>query len=247
MLTDSRPATERHGAQGKAAVGGREENFFHRCYYTRMRWLDRLERPLGFLAIPQFPLFIAAANGIIYFMAQAQPAFVGKLVLDPELVRAGEWWRIFSFLFVPPQMNPLFLVFWLLLLYQYATALENAWGEFHFFIFYLLGAAATVLAALLVLHEPLGNVSLNTSLFLAFATLYPDVELLIFFILPIKVKYLAWFVWLTIALSFVLGSFATRVALGAALANYGLFFGEDLWKAAQLRWEVYKNRRRFKP
>jgi hypothetical protein len=212
-----------------------------------MKWLNYLERRIGFLSIPQFPLFIAAANGIIYFMSQAQPAFVERLILDPVAVRAGEWWRVLTFLFVPPQMNPLFLVFWLLLLYQYAMALENAWGEFHFFIFYLLGAAATVLSALLVLHEPLGNVPLNTTLFLAFATLYPDVELLIFFVLPIKVKYLAWFVWLTIAASFVLGSFTTRVALGASLANYGLFFGADIWRAAQLKWEVYQNRRRFKP
>jgi membrane associated rhomboid family serine protease len=212
-----------------------------------MRWLDYLERRIGFLSIPQFPLFIAAANGIIYFMSQAQPVFVERLILDPVAVRAGEWWRVITFLFVPPQMNPLFLVFWLLLLYQYATALENAWGEFHFFIYYLLGAAATVLAALLVLQEPLGNVPLNTSLFLAFATLYPDVELLLFFFLPVKVKYLAWFVWLTIALSFILGSFVTRVALAAALANYALFFGDDIWKAARLRWEVYRNRRRFRP
>src|SRR5713226_1799983 len=153
-------------------------------------------------------------------MSQAQPVFVERLILDPAAIRAGQWWRAVTFLFVPPPMNPFFLVFWLLLIYQFAQALENAWGEFRFFVFYLIGAAATVLAALLVLHEPLGNVSLNTSLFLAFATLYPDVELLIFFILPIKVKYLAWFVWVTIALSFVLGSFATRVALGAALANY---------------------------
>jgi len=211
-----------------------------------MRWLDYLERRIGFLSISQFPLFIAAANGIIYFMGQAQPVFVERLILDPVAVRAGEWWRVLTFLFVPPQMSPLFLVFWLLLLYQYAMALENAWGEFRFFIFYLLGAAATVLAALLVLHEPLGNVPLNTTLFLAFATLYPDVELLIFFILPIKVKYLAWIVWLTIAVSFVLGSFTTRVALGASLTNYGLFFGADIWRAAQLRWEVYQNRRRFK-
>jgi len=212
-----------------------------------MKWLDYLQRRVGFLSIPQFPLFIASANGLIYLLSQAQPVFVERLILDPSAVRAGEWWRIFTFLFVPPQMNPLFLVFWLLLLYQYALALENAWGEFHFFIFYLLGAAATVLAALLVLHEPLGNVPLNTTLFLAFATLYPDVELLIFFVLPIKVRYLAWFVWLTIAVSFVLGSFTTRVALGASLANYGLFFGADIWRAVQLRWEVYQNRRRFRP
>jgi membrane associated rhomboid family serine protease len=212
-----------------------------------MRWLDRLERHFQWLTIPQFPLFIATANGLIYLMSQAQPAFVERLILDPGAVRAGEWWRVVTFLFVPPPMNPFFLVFWLLLIYQFAQALENAWGEFRFFLFYLIGAAVTVAAALAVLHAPLGNVSLNTTLFLAFATLYPDFELLLFFIIPIKVKYLAYFLWLTTALSFVWGSFGTRVAIGASLANYFLFFGADLWSAARLRWEVYRNRRRFRP
>ncbi len=211
-----------------------------------MKWLSDWERRLEFLVIPQFPLFMAATNGLIYLMSQAQPAFVERLTLDPAMIFAGEWWRVFTFLFVPPPMNPIFLVFWLLLLYQMAQTLEQAWGEFHFFFFYFLGAAVTVLAALFVLHAPLGNLSLNTTLFLAFATLYPDIEFLIFFILPIKVKYLAWIAWLTIGASFLWGSFASRVAIGSSLANYGLFFGPDLWQALRLRWEVYKNRRRFR-
>jgi membrane associated rhomboid family serine protease len=212
-----------------------------------MRWLDRLERHFHWLSIPQFPLFIASANGLIYLLGQAQPSFVDRLILDPSAVRAGEWWRMVTFLFVPPQMNPIFLVFWLLLLYQFAQTLENAWGEFRFFFFYLVGAVATVLAAVAILHEPLGNVSLNTTLFLAFATLFPDFELLLFFILPIKVKYLAWFVWILTFLSFLLGSFGTKVAIVASLANYFLFFGADIWSAVNLRWDVYRNRRRFKP
>jgi hypothetical protein len=214
-----------------------------------MKWLDSLERHFHWLAIPQFPLFIATANGLIYLMALFQPAFVKSLILDPDALRAGDWWRVVTFLFVPPLgMNPIFLVFWLLMIYQIAQALENAWGDFRFFFFYFVGALATVLAAVTILHEPLGNVSLNTTLFLAFATLFPDQEFLIFPLpFAIKVKYLAWLAWIVIALSFALGSFSTRVGIAASLTNYGLFFGEDIWRAAQLRWEVYKNRRRFKP
>jgi membrane associated rhomboid family serine protease len=215
---------------------------------AKVKWLDWMERRFHFLAIPQFPLFIVAANGVIYLMAQVQPNFVERLLLYPDNVRIGEWWRLITFLFVPPlRMNPIFLIFWLLLLYQFSQALENAWGEFRFFIFYLVGAVATALAAFLVLHEPLGNMSLNTTLFLAFATLYPDFELLLFFILPIKVKYLAWFTWFTIIFSFVLGSLSLRVEIAASLANYALFFGEAIWQAARLRWEVYQNRRRMRP
>jgi len=210
-----------------------------------MRWLDRLERHFHGFTIPQFPLFIASANGFIYLLNQAQPVFVERLALDPGWIRQGEWWRVITFLFVPPQMNPIFLVFWLLLLYQFAQALENTWGEFRFFFFYLLGAAATVIASVFILHARLGNVSLNTTLFLAYAALFPDTELLLFFIIPVKIKYLAWLMWGSTALSFFMGSYVTRVAIAASLANFFLFFGGDLWAGLRLRWDVFRNRRRM--
>jgi hypothetical protein len=210
-----------------------------------MRWLDSLERRFGSWTIPHFPLFLVSANGLIYLMGQAEPAFVSRLILDPAAIRAGEFWRTVTFLFVPPMMNPIFLVFWLLLLYQYASALEHAWGEFRFLMFYAVGALATVLTALLVLHEPLGNVPLNTTLFLAFATLFPDFQLLFFFIIPMRVKYLAWGIWILLGGSFLSGSFGTRVAIAASLLNYALFFGQDIWQGFHLRWEVYRNRRRL--
>jgi len=213
-----------------------------------MRWLDSLERRFHWLAIPQFPLFIATANAFIYLMAQFQPIFVERLVLDPGMVlNGGEWWRVVTFLFVPPMnMNPIFLVFWILLLYQYAQALEAAWGEFRFFFFYLIGAIATVIASLFIVHEPIGNESLYITIFLAFATLFPEFELLLFFFIPLKVKYLAWFTWVMIVVTLIIGSSVTRIALAASLLNYILFFGQDLWKAASLRVEVYRNRRRFR-
>lgn len=209
-----------------------------------MNWLDRLERRLDFLVIPQFPLFLATANGICYFMAQAQPAFVGKLYLLPDAIKAGEWWRMFTFLFVPPAMHPLFLVFWLILLYQFAQALESAWGEFRFFFFYLFGAAVTVASSLL-LDAPLSNAWLNSTLFLAFASLFPDFELLLFFFIPIKVRFLAYVTWAMTALAFWRGGLDTRVSIAASLANYLLFFWPSLWRAASLRWQTYRNRKRL--
>ncbi len=210
-----------------------------------MKWLDRLERRFEFITIPQFPLFLATANGICYFMAQAQPAFVEQLYLSPVAIQTGEWWRVLTFLFVPPQMNPFFLIFWLMLLFQFAQALENAWGEFRFFVFYLIGAAATVLASLFIVQAPLSNAWLNSTLFLAFATLFPDFELLFFFIIPMKVKYLAWFTWGVTALAFIRGGLTTQVEILASLANYFLFFSSTLWRTLQLKWHTYRNRKRF--
>jgi membrane associated rhomboid family serine protease len=211
-----------------------------------MRWLDALERRFGQWSIPHFPLFIALANFAIYFLNQFDHRFIYQLNLNPDAIRHGQWWRIVTFLFIPPRVSPIVLVIWLYLLYQYAQALENEWGEFRFCFFYLIGAAATVIAALWIAHASISNMPLNTTLFLAFAALYPEFELLLFFIIPVKVKYLAWFVWLGLLFSFVTGNFVFRVAIGASLFNYFLFFGPTLWQAAALRVEVWKNRRRFR-
>jgi len=210
-----------------------------------MRWIDRLERTFGSWAIPQFPLFITAANGLIYILGILNPGFVYRLLLDPAAIHTGEWWRIITFLFVPPNLNPIYMAFWLYLLYMYASALENEWGEFRFCFFYLAGALATVLGALFITHETLPNVPLNTILFLAFARLFPDFELLLFFFIPVKVKYMAWVVWLVLGWNFLSGGFVTRVAIGTSLFNYALFFGPELWQEAVLKWQVFRNRRRF--
>jgi membrane associated rhomboid family serine protease len=210
-----------------------------------MRWLDALERRFGEWAIPQFPLFIAVAPAAVYFLAQSRPEFITRLTLDPAAIRAGEWWRMLTFLFLPPSQNVLWMLIWLFVTYQFAQALEQAWGAFRFCFFYLFGALVTALAAIFVVNAPLSNAALNTSLFLAFATLYPDVEVLLFFIIPLKVKYLAWVTWAMVLVSFVLGDNVLRVGIAASLVNYLLFFGSQIWHAITLRWDVYRNRRRF--
>ena len=141
-----------------------------------MKWLDSLGTPfsLGLRIFLNFLSFIVRLRAVFIYLMARVPARTlwNRLLLnpaDPILRRAGEWWRVVTFLFVPPMdMNPIFLVFWLLLLYQYAQALEAAWGEFRFFFFYLIGAVATSPsnAPYSSLHEPLGKcASLNTTHF----------------------------------------------------------------------------------
>jgi hypothetical protein len=211
-----------------------------------MKWLDRLERRFGQWAIPQFALFIVVANGLIYLLSMSRPDFMERLLLDPAAIRAGEYWRLVTFLFVPPRMAPLWMVFWLLLLYQFSLALEQEWGEFKFCMFYFIGALATIASALGIVGTTLTNVPLNTTFFLAFATLFPDFELLLFFILPVKVKYLAWITWIAIVFSCITGSATTRVAILASLVNYAIFFGPQIGERLKLKIDVWKNRRRFK-
>lgn len=212
-----------------------------------MNFLDRLERRFGQWSIPQLSLFIVGANAVIYVLSQIRPEFIGQLILDPEAVRQGQIWRLFTFLLVPPPgMSFLWMFFWLLAFYQFSLALEQEWNDFRFLVFYAVGGLSTIFAAMFIVGETLSNLPLNTTLFLAFTTLFPEYELLLFFILPVKVKYLGWFTWCWIAFSFIFGTFASRVAIAAALVNYVLFFGPQIWEGLKLRVEVYRNRKRFR-
>jgi hypothetical protein len=189
-------------------------------------WIDRLERRWGDWSIPNPAVFIVGMNAAIWGLSQVKPGFPALLALEPALIARGEWWRIATFLFLPPSVGPLFMLLWLYLLWLYAQALENEWGEFRFTVFYGIGAVATV-AASLALGVGLSNMTLNSTIFLAFAALYPDFELLLFFILPVRVKWLAWITWALIALSFLTGGWIARAALVSGLLNYAVFFAKD--------------------
>lgn len=212
---------------------------------SRRGWIDRLERRFGDFTIPNLAVFIVAMNAAVYLLAMFRPEFVDQLVLHPALVARGEVWRLFTFLFVPPRLGPIWMFFWLYLFYIYAQALENEWGEFRFNLYYAIGAVCTVLASW-ALGAGLPNIPLNTSLFLAFAALYPDFEILLFFVLPVKVKWLAWLAWAGLAGSLILGPWTSRLAVIAGLVNYAVFFGPAHWEDLQFKRKVRRNRKRFK-
>lgn len=208
-------------------------------------WSRRLERRFGSWAFPQLAVFIVFMNAAIWILSMLKPEFPFLLSLDPAMIRAGQVWRLFTFLFIPPAMSPLWMVFWLLLLYQFAQALEHEWGDFQFNLFYGLGALATI-AVSFWRGLGLSNIILNTSLFLAFATLYPDFELYVFFILPVKVKWIAALTAAFIGWTALVGAADDRWAAAAGLANYAVFFGPGWWGKARQRIEVWRNRRRFR-
>lgn len=207
-----------------------------------MKLPDRLG---PFHGVEGLPLIIAASNAVVYLYDMVRPGLAAYLVLAPGALYAGEYWRLATFLFVPPPMSPLFLFFWLYLLYVYADALETSWGPFRFTLFYAAGALATMAAGLFPAPGAVPNAFLNASLFLAFATLFPDVELLLFFFIPVKVKYLGWATGIWMAWCLGTGDALTRLAVAAALGNYLLFMGPDLWEKGKLRWQVWGNRRRW--
>lgn len=112
-----------------------------------------------------------------------------------SLIRLGEVWRLLTWLVIPESSNAFWFVVEMMFYYFIGSAIESRWGTARFTLFYLSGAALTVLfGCLSALWTPYACIIgsyLNTLLFLAFATLFPDATLRLYFVLPVKAKWLA--------------------------------------------------------
>jgi hypothetical protein len=204
------------------------------AFYRGMALLDRLERALGRWALPGVSLYLVIGQVGIYLLAMLGRMDATLLMLVPELVRHGEAWRLVSFLFLPPNTNFVFIVFAWWMFYLMGNALEAYWGVFRYNVFLLVGYGLTVGLAFLQPIAIVSNQFLAGSVFLAFAYLNPEFEIMLFFILPVKIRWLALFAWASYAFYFVMGSWASRLQIVAAVGNFFLFFGRDLWLSAGL-------------
>lgn len=212
-----------------------------------MKLLDWLERRLSPFAIPHITLLLILGQVVVYVVNMSQQGNGGgaplleNIVLVPNLVMAGQWWRVLTFLIMPPPTNPIFAFFAWYLFYLMGSALENVWGTFRFNVFLLVGWVASVAAAFFFAPAAVaGNEFLYGTVFLAFARFYPDFILNLFFILPVKIKWLALLAWLGYAVAFITGDWPAKGLILAAVLNYILFFWRDHWTAA------HDHRRRLK-
>lgn len=193
-----------------------------------MKFSKQTERKLERFAIPNLTLYLASGQAIALVLGMAQPGFGSILVLSPQHVLAGEWWRLLTFLFSPPAGNPFFALFTLYLFYFMGTALEAHWGRLRYNLYLLIAYAMTVAVAFLFPYSVATNLYIDGSVFLAFAYLYPDYELLLFFVLPVRIKWLALLTWLFYGWQIVTGYWPSRLAVLAAILNFLLFFGADI-------------------
>jgi membrane associated rhomboid family serine protease len=191
--------------------------------------LARLERKLGRFAIPNLTYVIVAGMATVYVLSMLKPEFDRALVLDLEQVKRGQVWRLFTYLFLPPQAQmcglprPLVMLFALYFIWLMGTNLESEWGSFKYNVFWLVGMVGTTVFAVLA-GGGATNEYLGATLFLAFATLFPDYQVLFMFILPVKVKWLGLLSAVGLVVSFLMGGWTQRAAILAATLNYALFF-----------------------
>jgi membrane associated rhomboid family serine protease len=194
-----------------------------------MRLIDYLDRKIGRFAVPNLTIYLIAGQSFFYLMYLTGKLERSATYLSADLILAGEWWRLFTLPFDPPRSTLLFTLFAWYFFYMMGSTLEEHWGAFRYNAYLLLGCIITVAASFLVPGYPVSNAFLAGSIFLAFATLFPDFQILLFFILPVRIKWLALIAWLGYAYQFVFGDWATRLMVLAAIANYLIFFARDIF------------------
>lgn len=195
--------------------------------------IDRFCYSHPYFGISRLMLYIVIGNVLVYFLSAMDSTgmFLNMLTFSPEMVfKHGQIWRLITFIFVP-QSSGLALVLWLYFYYFIGTELENYWGIVKFNVFYFSGVVLTVIYATIVwlITDISYGVSvhyLNLSMFFAFATLYPDMQVLFMFIIPIKIKWLAVLDAALFAMGIIGGSFPMNLLPVVALLNYVVFFGE---------------------
>lgn len=200
-----------------------------------MPLLNKLERLLRPYAVPNVTLLLAIAQVAGFLLLMADENKLEKLTLSGASLMDGEYWRLVTFLFYPCSTNVLFLFFGVYLFYLMGNALEAQWGPFRYNVYLIIAYLATVLGAFLAPHQAATNVLIGSSVFLAFAYLYPDFQLMLFFILPVKIKYLAMFTWIGYVIAFATGETITRVMIVAGVSNFLLFFGRDIVRSGRDR------------
>lgn len=209
------------------------------------RWLDKLEYKFRRLGIENLMIYITGTMLVVYLAENLLRMPVSNLIaLYWPAVMQGQVWRVLTFIFVPPQNTVIWVLFTLYFYYFIGNSLENVWGSTKFTLFYAIGVIGAILAA--VITGVGTNMYLNLSLFLAFAILFPDHQVMLMFVLPVKVKWLGYIDAAFLAFALIIGPWPQRAAVVASLLNLVLFFGDILIDRIQNYRKYGRQRRNFR-
>lgn len=217
-----------------------------------MNWLNKLERKFGRHYIENLMLIITFGCAAFYLSSMVfGTRILSYFTLNPEKILQGQVWRLITFIFVTPSTSILF-VFTIYFYYIAGSSLEYTWGAFKFNVYYIVGILTTIVAAFLGYFLYINGIALyfksdvyfasimmNLSLFLAYAKLFPESEIYMFFVLPIKIKWLGYANWailgLTIIKSIIDFDLVGILFAIAPIINYLLFFLRSNYRDAKIR------------
>lgn len=211
-----------------------------------MKFINKLERKFGRFAIHNLPAIMIGLYAAGYILTLVAPTILNYLTLEPYYIIHGhagfpEIWRVITWVIVPPSSPGIFTIIMLFFYFSIGMTLEKTWGAFRFNLYILSGIVFTVIGAFILyaigvsqgyhyLFTTMTGQSLfstyyiNMSIFLAFALSYPDMHVLLYFIIPIKMKWMGILYGVLIVIDFVNNNWAGRVAIIASLLNFFIYF-----------------------
>ena len=195
--------------------------------------------------IPNLMMYISLGCALVYLMTQftQNTLLYSLLVFDRQAILQGQIWRLFTYPLTFYNSNLLLMAVALFCYYTIGRAIESIWGTLRFNLFYLCGIV--MMDVWCMLFGGQADVTyLNLSLFLSYATMFPDAQFLLFFIIPIKAWFLALFDLLLAVYGLLAYPFPYNFFSIISLANYFLFFGADVLNVIPMSWRL-KIRRLF--
>ena len=205
--------------------------------------------------IPNLMLFVTAGSALAYIftMITGSDLLYQYLSFDYHLILQGQVWRLFSYALLYQGGNIVMTAIGLLCYFSLGRAMENIWGTFRFNLYYFSGILLMDVYAMVIgacMGDPYGFYMsqfvsityLNMSLFLGYATLYPDAHFLLFFIIPIRAWIFALIDLLLVVFYLVNLPFPFNIFPLISLANYFLFFGKDVVNVFPVSWRANARR-----
>ena len=198
------------------------------------RAIDRFCQKYRGFGIPRLMLFIVLISAVVFIIGDV--GFLAFLAFNPVRILSGEVWRLITWIFLPVNSGILWAAVALYFYYFVGSTLEREWGAGKFTIFYVFGILLNIIYGFVMyafrMQVELSPMFLNLSMFFAFATLFPEVSIRLFFIIPIKVKWLALlnavFFVSSIVQNSIRGDFFLALLPVVAILNYFIMCGDEL-------------------
>lgn len=185
--------------------------------------------------IKNLMLYIVIGNIMVWlFGMMGGSSLYAALAFDAQAAFSKfQLWRLVTFVLVPGN-DGIWVLIALYFYYSIGSTLERYWGSGKFTIYYLVGMLVNILYATIMwlvfkFPIPVTATYINLSMFLAFATMFPDAMVLLFFVIPVKMKWLGMLSGALLVVSvirlLVMGMGLVSILPILGIFNYLLFCG----------------------
>ncbi|MBE5883087.1 MAG: hypothetical protein E7291_01495 [Lachnospiraceae bacterium] len=213
--------------------------------------MSKFEKKFGKYAIPNLTLILIICYVAGYVIQFTVPQMTVYLTLDPYFILQGQIWRLVTWILIPPSSFDIFTLIMLFFYYNIGTNLERAWGTYRYNVYLFSGMLFTIIGSFLYMgfvyllggsdigmyfasgefrdeFFDFSTYYINLSIFMAFAVTYPNAQVLLMFVIPVKMKWMGILDAILLGAMFLEGEISTKFAIAACMLNFVIFYFSTL-------------------